>query len=180
MLSQAPPRRYPVIPQTIAEKLQCIQPSGEGGELRYFPCSVTLKSGVKLECVYLCEAASWFASWGVWPEDDRAKRSINVEDIADLGESAFRLPAKFANRLYRAGESGMGYTIFVLEFRNGGRAAYVTGNVVDFITYPPGQSADTVANVIPHEGRMEQKLRTPEYAWCLFERGGGPQPGLPS
>jgi hypothetical protein len=130
--------------------------------------------------VYLCEAISWFASWGVWPENDRGKRSINVEDVADLQESVFRLPAKFANRIYRAGESGMGYTIFVIEFGDGTRAAYGTGNAVDFITYPTGQSAATITNVIPHEGRMEQKLSTPDYAWCLFERADGPLPGLPS
>jgi hypothetical protein len=59
MVSQT--RRYPVLPPAIAEKLQRIQPSGEGSDLRYFPCSVTLKSGAIFECVYLCEAASWFS-----------------------------------------------------------------------------------------------------------------------
>lgn len=101
------------------------------------------------------------------------QRSIKVEDIADLQESAFRLSPKFANRIYRSGESGMGYTIFVVEFGDGTRTAYGTGNAVDCITYPPGQSAATVTNVIPHEGRMEQKLSTPDYSWCLFERAGG-------
>jgi hypothetical protein len=85
--SQTPPGRYPIIPPKIADKLQGIQPSGEGNWPRYFPCSVTLKSGINVECVYLCEAVSWFASWGVWPENDRGKHSINVEDIAGLQSS---------------------------------------------------------------------------------------------
>jgi hypothetical protein len=147
----------------IADKLRRIQPSGEGSEPRYFPCSVTLKSGANVECVYLCEAISWFALWGVWPEDARGKRSINVEDIADLQESVFRLPARFANRIYRAGESGMGYTIFVVEFGDGTHAAYGTGNAVDFITYPPGQSAATVKH-LSRRGRRSRPAETRDEA----------------
>jgi hypothetical protein len=170
IFSRSPMRRYPGISADVLQMLERIEPSVEGPDLRYYPCAATLKSGTVMECVYLCEPTPWFALWGVWPEDDPGKQSISVEDIAELRESTYRLPARFANRLYRAGESGMGYTIFVVEFRDGTRAAYGTGNAVDFITYPPGQSAATVVKVLPHEGRMEQKLSTPDFTWCLFER----------
>ena len=97
------------------------------------------------------------------------KISIDVNTVVSIAESPHRLPAKFANELYAAGESGMGYTIFTVEFQDGSRAAYSTGNAIDFIEYPSGQIAENVVNVIPHQGRNDRKIRScSNYAWCLY------------
>jgi hypothetical protein len=78
------------------------------------------------------------------------------------------LPARFANKLYNAGESGMGYTIFTVVFSDGTKQAYSAGNAVDFIRYPEGKGPADVADVLPHEGRNEIQIRVPEYYWCLY------------
>ena len=76
----------------------------------------------------------------------------------------------FANRLYAEGESGMGYTIFTVEFRDGRSVVVGTGNAIDFITYPQGQSKETVVNVLPHVGRGDPLInRAPPFHWCLYE-----------
>jgi hypothetical protein len=107
---------------------------------------------------------------GVWPEDDSAKLAVDLNAVVEIEESPFRLPARFANELYDAGESGMGYTVFKVEFRDGSQAAFDNGNAIDFVIYPPGQSASTVARVSPHEGRHDPRQPSADYGWCLFER----------
>jgi hypothetical protein len=107
--------------------------------------------------------------WGVYPEDDRGKRSVSIKSVRRIVDSPKRLPAHLANELYRAGESGMGYTVFTVEFRNGARQAYVTGNAVDFIEPPPGLRASDAVAVRPHEGRQEAKAKSIDYHWCLYD-----------
>jgi hypothetical protein len=131
---------------------------------------VVLKDGSSLDRVYIVDAQPWFEQWGVWPEQDSAKFSLSIRDVARILDSPSRLPARFANQIYEAGESGMGYTIFTVKFRDGTSTAVGTGNAVDFIEYPDGQSPQTVVAVLPHVGRDDPKLRSgPDYRWCLFE-----------
>src|SRR5258708_7664060 len=118
----------------------------------YFPCAATLKSGDELSCVYICEATNWYLHWGVWPEDDPGKRSLDILQIARIAPSRFALPARFANKLYAAGESGMGYMFFTVVFKDGTTVPYLTGNAVDFVTCPEGKSASDVADVLPGVG----------------------------
>ncbi|MCI3135027.1 hypothetical protein [Phenylobacterium aquaticum] len=64
----------------------------------------------------------------------------------------------------------MGYTIFTVRFRDGSSIAVGTGNAVDFIDYPEGQSPEAVVGVLPHVGRDDPHLRSgPTYWWCLYE-----------
>jgi hypothetical protein len=89
--------------------------------------------------------------------------------VIEISESPSRLPVDIANELYKAGESGMGYCAFLLEFKDGSRQAYVTGNAVDFIPMPNGKSLGDITRVIPHEGRNdENSLSGHKYFWCLF------------
>jgi hypothetical protein len=90
--------------------------------------------------------------------------------VRSLKSSPSRLPAKFANQIYDAGESGMGYTIFTVEFEDGSRQAYSAGNAVDFVQYPSGQTESSVVGVVPHIGRGEPSMKSaPGYFWCLYE-----------
>ena len=135
----------------------------------YHPCSVRLKSGVHVDCVYFAEAARWYEMWGIWPEADRGKFAISLDDVDSIEPSPSRLPVEFAEKLYAAGESGMGYTIFTVVFADGARQAYGGGNAIDFVDYPLFQSAETVVDVLPHAGSDDLKIKNaPKYFWCLF------------
>lgn len=120
-------------------------------------------------------ADEYFRVWGVWPEADRAKRSIRIEDVVRVESSPYRLPAALANKLYAAGESGMGYTLFIVVPADGRRLPFTTGNAVDFPALPDGVRTDDVLDVPPHEGReyFQQRstpphMRSVEYDWCLY------------
>jgi hypothetical protein len=160
------PSRYPPLSRELRQQLMAVEESGR----LYRPCMVALKDGSSMDRVYVVDAKPWFRQWGVWPEDDSGKISLDVRSVARIGDSPSRLPAKFANQIYNAGESGMGYTIFTVQFRDGTSMAVGTGDAVDFIDYPEGQSPQTVVGVLPHVGRGDPKLRSgPDYRWCLFD-----------
>src|SRR5262245_3155554 len=120
-------------PRTISpkllEQLNKVTPSIEGA-MRYHPCRVTLVDGRSVDRVYVVEAESYIRDWGVWPKEDSAKRFILIEDVASIEDSPTRLPAHLANKMYKAGESGMGYCIFTLVLSDNSRLAQVTGNAV--------------------------------------------------
>lgn len=159
---------YPALPEHIRARLVGIEPSRDG-ELLYYPVRVVLKSGDILDTVYIVSEKPYLKYWGVYPEADRGKRWIRIEDVAQVEDSPTRLPARFANEIYQQGESGMGYTIFTVVFADGHKQACVTGNAVDFIRYPPGKSPKDLVAVIPHEGRRDDSLvKAPEWYWCLY------------
>jgi len=137
--------------------------------MAYKPCAVTLRDGTDLCCVYIVDSNSYIRVWGVFPEDDPGKRSISVDEITAIRDSPNRLPKALADSLYVAGESGMGYTIFTVEFSDGSRQAYVGGNAIDFIQPPPGLNAADARQVFPHQGRDEWPRRAIDYYWCLYE-----------
>ena len=159
--------RYAQLPDHIRDALQRI-PSTDGGYIVYYPCRVTLRSGPVLDTVYIEPEKPYLRAWGVYPEDDKAKRWVRIEDILTVEDSPTRLPARFANEIYRAGESGMGYTIFTVVFADGERQAYSTGNAVDFIRYPEGKGFGDVVAVEPHEGRENRPVPNPQWYWCLY------------
>jgi hypothetical protein len=160
--------RYSQLPDNIRDQLSRIEPSHDG-ELVYYPIRAILNSGEVLDTVYIVPEKPYLKYWGVYPEADRGKRWIRIEDVAEVADSTIRLPAKFAEEIYRNGESCMGYTIFTVVFADGLRQACVTGNAVDFISYPPGKSPKDVVKVLPHEGRRDGSLvKAPEWYWCLY------------
>jgi hypothetical protein len=157
----------PLLPH-VQEALKGIEPSHDG-ELFYYPCRAVLRSGEACDSVYIVPEEPYIKYWGVYPENDRGKRWIRMEDIAEVEESPIRLPAQFANEIYKNGESGMGYTIFTIVFADGSRQAYGTGNAVDFIRYPDDKGPKDVVAVIPHEGRNDNtRVNAPEWYWCLY------------
>ena len=152
----------------LAAQLQGVQPSTDG-EMRYFPCRVRLRDGQMIDRVYVQPLEPYRTYWGVLPHDDPGKRAIAIEEIVDLEESPSRLPPGFADELYRAGESGMGYTVFRVEFRNGASLAIMAGNAVDFIPYPPGLSPADIIAIRPHAGRDDSPQSSPPYYWAIFD-----------
>lgn len=152
----------------IREALKTIEPSRDK-EFVHYPCRAVLKSGDAFDAVYIVAERQYAKQWGVYPENDPRKRWIRIEDIAEVQESPTRLPAQFANEIYRNSESRMGYTVFTVVFSGGLRQACETGYAVDFIHYLSGKSPKDVVAVIAHEARREDALvRSPEWYWCLY------------
>jgi hypothetical protein len=162
-------RQYPSLSPDLERQLSQIEPSRDGS-IQYFPCAVTLSSGETIDCVYLAGADSYIRTWGVWPDEDSGKRAIQIEDARAIHPSGKRLPYRFAQQMYAAGESGMGYCAFTLRFSDGLQQAYCTGNLVDFVPLPTGKSTSDIAELHPHQGRGEHALKGFDYFWCLFGR----------
>lgn len=162
-------RRYPKLPATLRAELLAVAPSVDG-TLLYRPCRLVLSTGAVVERAYVQEAAAYHRHWGVWPEEDRAKQSVPLADVAAIEPSPHRLPADIATRLYEAGESGMGYCVFTLVLRDGRPLGRVTGNAVDFVALPADVRPSDIIDVQPGVGpRDGTGLRTAQYAWCLYE-----------
>jgi hypothetical protein len=105
----------------------------------------------------------------------RTVDQVSISDVTLIEESPARLAPHLADKLYRAGESGMGYTLFVARLRDGTQLPFVTGNAIDFPNWPPNVDPRDVVDVEPHAGRSEFRHRAPgpyessvEYAWCLY------------
>jgi hypothetical protein len=152
------------------EQLLQVTPSKDTS-MEYRPCQVTLKNGDTLDNVYVQEEQSYLATWGVMPDKDRGKRYLLIEDIVEIKESPYRLPPDLANKIYRAGESGMGYCLYKLVLDNGETIDVCTGNAVDFVPLPTGLTTKNIKDVLPHQASRKDFVNAPEYYWCLFKDG---------
>lgn len=162
--------RYEAIPRRLKEQLDRVAPSHDTlSDTLYYPCAVTLDDGRELARVYVMEYGPYIRSWGIAPEDDPGKSCVSIERVVAIRESPFRLPPRLATAVYDAGESGMGHCIFTVEFADGTRQAYGTGNAVDFILPPPGLTAADARKVFPHEGRDAFPDWDADYVWCLYQ-----------
>lgn len=162
-------RRYPKMAPELAAQLSLVAPTTDGS-MTYRPCKVTLADGSDQDFVYVVDAASYIEVWGVWPDQDQGKREISIENVRKISESPSRLPPRFSQKLYDAGESGMGYVVFELSFSDGSRSCHLSGNATDFVQLPKGKSMQEVMAIHPHEGRgRSDHLRAPDYWWCLYE-----------
>ncbi|WP_062318038.1 hypothetical protein [Demequina maris] len=155
---------------TAAQAAQLAQvPKSSSGYMEYSPCRVTLRSGEVLDRVYVVDESQFSRSWGT------AASRVSIEDVVRIEDSPVRLPADLANKLYEAGESGMGYTMFSARMRDGEQLPFVVGNAVDFPNWRPGLDPRDVVDVVPHAGRAEFRDRQPRiheksapYEWCLY------------
>jgi hypothetical protein len=135
-----------------------------------------LGDGTTRDHVYIQAVEVWFPLWGVLPDDDPGKESVPLGDVVSIAESPSRLPVPIANRIYAAGETGMGYQLFTLIFDDGAELPCLTGNAVDFVALPDHLDVRRVADVqvgVPHGLPVTDYARTAQYAWCLYsdERG---------
>lgn len=144
----------------------------------YRPCQVVLRTGEVVDRVYVSDARSYMNRFGSWPWEGRESH-IPVTEIAEIRPSPTRIPARFANKMYHAGESGMGYCVFTLVLRDGRRLPFVTtGNAVDFLNLPRGVSPAHIVDLLPHVGRDElhsegrwtndPHQQSAEFRWSLY------------
>jgi len=125
------------------------------------PCRLILKDGrVVPRAICVEEHRGFEGKWWIHPNA--------VERIEPSKE---RLPAPLATKLYAAGESGMGYMVFKIRFKDGTTCVFLTGGNVDFPDLPEGYSADDVDDVFPHEGRCERMRRGRSFELCFYVKG---------
>lgn len=165
-------RVYPPLPTNLSAQASQI-PTTHYNILTYCPCSAILRDGRQVDCVYFVEAAPYIKMWGIWPDQDKGKLEVKIGDVIRIEPSPYCLPAQFAQRLYDAGESGMGYTVFEIQYRDGSRSAHLTGGAVDFVNLPSGKSMSDIQSVHPHKGRNSEHIRSPHYYWCLYSKDEG-------
>lgn len=137
--------------------------------MEYRPCQVTLKNGDKLDNVYIQEEKSYLKIWGVMPDEDSGKGYVLIEDVTEIKESPNRLRPELANKIYNAGESGMGYCLYKLVLDNGQTIDVGVGNAVDFVPLPEGLTTKNIKDVLPHQASRKNFVNGPEYYWCLFK-----------
>lgn len=75
-----------------------------------------------------------------------------------------------ASDIYRGGESGMGYCLFTVIFRDGTTQPCVTGNAVDFIYLPDGCTSADIVSVTRGAGRNDPQMKAgAQYFWCIYD-----------
>ncbi len=127
--------------ESLTRAFQRIAPSFS--EFVHRPCTLVLFTGEVVERALCIEEARGFHASG-W---------IHPDEVENVLECPTRLPPHLATKLYRAGESGMGYLIFILELHSGEDFVYVTGGCFDFLDLPDGVTTGDIKDVHPHEGR---------------------------
>ena len=165
---------YPEIGDDLGRQLAAIEPSVDD-DVAYYPCAVALADGRTVERVYVVEALQYIRHWGIFLNEGPADREIAIEDVRRIGESPHRLPAALATKLYRAGESGMGYMIFTIVFEDGSCLPCLTGDAVDFLDLPAAFASKAMIDVLPHTGREAMLAHRPlaknaRSFWCLHRR----------
>lgn len=101
-------------------------------------------------------------------------RGVSAEDVFAVRESPFRLPVRFANQIYDAGETGFGVTAFTLVFCGWYKRNYaISGSMIDFLNYPFWLGPSKVTDVVLYP--QKRHLRpTPPVLWCAFLDGDAP------
>jgi hypothetical protein len=145
-----------------------IEPSEIEPGMRLYPCSARLDDGTVQKCIYFVARETSKRLFGQErPEDIPGFPWVSPEEIASVAESPFRLPARFANQIYRAGESRMGCYIFTLVFSAWCKRHYLVGGFVDFLLFPRGRTPLEIREVLLHRG-AKRSTPVPPYKWCIL------------
>lgn len=141
-------------------QVESIEPSDTDTQ-KHRPCRLILKDGRIVSRAICVEDHRGFITAG-W---------IHPDTVAKIEPSSERMPAKLASKLYAAGESGMGYEIFIMKMKDGTSYVFVTGNIVDFPDFPEGYGTEDVKDVFPHQGREQSKQEYRQgrkFEWCYY------------
>ena len=145
-------------------QVETIAPSqtGRSGLVqKQYPCRLVLRDGTVVpRAICLEDHRGFTADWWIHPGN-----------VARVEETFERMPASLASKIYAAGESGMGYQIFLMKYDDGTSQVFVTGNKIDFPDYPFEYDSRRVADVFPHQGRDQSKKgfrRERDFQWCFY------------
>lgn len=164
-MSSAAPR----LTRTSKMQLELIEPSVYPSGAVLYPCSVRLTDGNICECVYLVEPTAFNQLFrGLEPESMPNLLWVQAQEVALIQESPARLPARFANKIYHAGEH-WGSHSFTLVFSWWCRSNYLVGEFVDFLKYPFGRQPSDVKDVLLYR-QNKHATPVPRHYWCVFSR----------
>ena len=157
----------------LLKQLKNIIPSNNR-TIAYYPSQIKLRNGDIIDRVYIIDFKDYMKlKNNILPEDDNA---IDIKNVINIQESPLRLPVQLANKMYKAGESGMGYCIFTLVLKGGKTLPYMMGNMIDFPNLPKEILPLFITDIIPHIGRecFSEKTDDPykksaKYYWCIFK-----------
>lgn len=154
----------------VRNSLHLIEPSVlPPGNILLYPCSATLRDGTIFERVYFTTRISFRQmTRRDHPDEIVPGLSISPGEVVSIRESPSRLPARFANEIYHAGETGPGHMAFTLVFCRWFRRNYaVPGTMVDFLEYPLwlGPRDITSVRLFPRERHLRS---IPVVRWCIF------------
>jgi phage-related protein len=157
---------------TVQDGIMAIEPTEIRPDVLIYPASATTRDRRILECVCFVERKN-FSKVFLYksPEETPGVQWIAADQIESVLESTARLPARFANQIYQAGEAGMGYYLFTLAFPFFLRRTYVVSGIVDFLYYPLWFKPGDVRAVVGSYGRARRRARPrpmPEVNWCVF------------
>ena len=160
----------PSLPPSIAEQLKEIAPQNiRTGDKKtsVYPCSVTLNDGRVQQCTYLMSVLAAKRWW--WIKTD-SKHQIQVQNIVSISPSPYRLQESLANKILEAGETGMGYTSGVFQFKNGKTLPWVTTESMEFMDLPDEYSIHDIIDIKLHIKNEEGKelIRPKSYVVALF------------
>ena len=167
-------RAYPDLTGRLRSQWKGVRKSRDRSQdISYRPCQVKLDDGAVVDAVYVINAQEYIDVWGILPDQDRGKREIDLSRVVEISESPSRLPPPIANKIYKAGESGMGYCVFTLLFKDGTQQEVGSGGAVDFVRLPTGKRMNDIVDVLPHEGERDEAIFSAslDYYWCLFGEG---------
>jgi hypothetical protein len=163
-------RTFPKLSALLRSQLARVEIVHDG-PLILAPSQVTLRTGEIVDHVYIVEANSFIGLWG-W---DPNRRYVRIQDVVAIRDCPSRLPARFAGKLYIAGESSMGGVVFSALLKDGSRVPFSMGNAVDFPSWPDGLDPSDVIEVVHHPSQAALRDRAPgrpirsaEYSWCLY------------
>jgi hypothetical protein len=163
-------KAYALLSPEQEQQLSAVRASIVSGSVQK-PCRVKLENGQIINNVYVAEAKSYIKYWGAWPEDDPAKRSLNIAEVSETTASPNALPMHLADEIAAIGENCMGGVRFALTFSDNSEQVYECGNLIDFLQFPAGKTAADVVGVKPIAKPIRDKTLTcSEYYWCLYSK----------
>jgi hypothetical protein len=135
------------------------------------PCTLVLLDGSSYPVTLAWENPR-YSDAGSW---------INPDVVAFLAECPSRMPAQFARLVHEAGESGMGYHIYIVRLSDGNSFVHTAGNLgIDLLDLPPGYTSRDVIGVEPHSGRKRVEREGYRFVaeWASLEYARNP-PKIP-
>jgi hypothetical protein len=158
----------PTEPTSLLRQLETIEPSDFEPGTQLYPCSARMKDGTVEERAYFVAAETavrLFGPAGI----DAVSRSLRlpIDRVVSVAESPARLPAKFANQIYRAGETHYGCYLFTLVFSRWRRSRYMVGGFVDFLFYPSGRGPSDIQKAVLGNG-ARRATAVPKFKWCVY------------
>jgi len=145
------------------------------------PCLVRFRDSREVDRVYVEDINQLIGDADRWKHGslervlaDLQARNLPLEDVVAIEESPTRLPPGLANKIFAAGETGMGYFEFGVVLSDGRILEGHSGGSLDFLELPTGIEAGMISDVIPNRlASRPPDVTGAEYFYCLYSSDVG-------